>query len=149
MEEIAKIKYENYREQNKRLKKALTEGFYLEAIFIVYVMLEDRADAILRYTDTKVKGYGLKPKLRKIEEVSREKKAIAHKYFNTEYVNCLQVWVEERNALMHALMKNTHEAKTIEEIAKQGEMLIKELCKKSQLYKKALIRNNQLVESQI
>ena len=42
-------KYNNYKEQSKRLKKALVNQFYLEAIFIEYSILEDRADAILRY----------------------------------------------------------------------------------------------------
>ena len=34
-------KYENYKEQFKRLKRALNEGFNLEAIFIEYAILED------------------------------------------------------------------------------------------------------------
>ena len=35
-------KYLSYKAQMARLKKARAEGFYLEAIFILYAMLEDR-----------------------------------------------------------------------------------------------------------
>lgn len=42
-------KYLNYCEQMKRLKKALGSGFYLEAIFIEYAVLEDRLESALRH----------------------------------------------------------------------------------------------------
>ena len=42
-------KYENYREQFKRLDKALKYQFYLEAVFIAYAILEDRTKSILCY----------------------------------------------------------------------------------------------------
>ena len=35
-------KYENYKEQMKRLDRALTNGFNLEAMFIEYAIMEDR-----------------------------------------------------------------------------------------------------------
>lgn len=41
-------KYANYKEQMGRLSKALTQGFFLEAIFIEYAILEDRLESILR-----------------------------------------------------------------------------------------------------
>ena len=43
-------KYFNYKDQMDRLKKARAEGFYLESIFIIYAMLEDRLSAFLYYT---------------------------------------------------------------------------------------------------
>ncbi len=42
-------KYENYREQMGRLKRAIREHFYLEAIFIEYAILEDRLEAVFRH----------------------------------------------------------------------------------------------------
>ena len=42
-------KYENYKEQFKRLNRALASGFSLEAIFISYAILEDRTESILRH----------------------------------------------------------------------------------------------------
>ena len=40
-------KYENYREQMGRLKKAIEAKFFLEAIFIEYAVMEDRLTSIL------------------------------------------------------------------------------------------------------
>ena len=44
-----KKKQENYRIQCRRLKKAMDNAFYLEAVFIEYAILEDRADSVLAY----------------------------------------------------------------------------------------------------
>ena len=45
-----RLKYENYREQFKRLNNALHNGFNLEAMFIEYAIMEDRTESILRHT---------------------------------------------------------------------------------------------------
>ena len=45
------LKYENYREQFKRLNSALHSGFNLEAMFIEYAIMEDRTESILRHAD--------------------------------------------------------------------------------------------------
>ena len=79
-------KYENYREQFIRLDKALKAGFNLEAIFIEYAILEDRASSILRYENNSIKPRGNRPpsidaKLRKIKAIAREKKSLPNKYF--------------------------------------------------------------------
>ena len=42
-------KYENYKEQMGRLKRALNSHFYLEAIFIEYAIMEDRLESGLRH----------------------------------------------------------------------------------------------------
>ena len=41
-------KYENQKEQFKRLNRAMDQCFYLEAMFIAYAILEDRTESILR-----------------------------------------------------------------------------------------------------
>lgn len=51
-------KYENYKEQFKRLDRALKSGFNLEAIFIEYAIMEDRTSSMLRYEDNSVKPKG-------------------------------------------------------------------------------------------
>ena len=43
------LKYENYKEQFRRLNKALANGFNLEAMFIEYAIMEDRTESILRH----------------------------------------------------------------------------------------------------
>ena len=38
-------KYENYRMQSRRLSSVLRSGFYLEAVFIEYAIIEDRLES--------------------------------------------------------------------------------------------------------
>ena len=45
-----RLEYENYKEQFKRLNKALANGFNLEAMFIEYAILEDRTESILKHS---------------------------------------------------------------------------------------------------
>ena len=43
------LKYENYREQFKRLNSALNNGFNLEAMFIEYAIMEDRTSFVIAH----------------------------------------------------------------------------------------------------
>ena len=44
-------KYNNYKEQFKRLNRALSNGFNLEAMFIEYAIIEDRTESILHHAE--------------------------------------------------------------------------------------------------
>ena len=77
-------KYTNYRLQMGRLKKALTNQFYLEAIFIEYAIIEDRMESVLRHSG----NWNPKPntfpsldfKRKKIAKLAEEKKNPIRKY---------------------------------------------------------------------
>ncbi len=62
-------KYLSYKEHMTRLNKARVGGFYLEAIFILYAMMEDRLSAFLYYA-------GVTNKTR--EKVTSSKKVRPH-----------------------------------------------------------------------
>ena len=47
-------KYENYKEQTMRLKRAINSCFYLEKIFIEYAIIEDRLESVLRHSGIKM-----------------------------------------------------------------------------------------------
>ena len=103
-------KYEDYKEQFKRLDKALKEGFNLEAIFIEYAIMEDRTSSILRYDNNSIKPKGdnqpgIERKLSKIKTISREKGSLPNRYFQDEFIDRIIAWKEERNRLIHALLK--------------------------------------------
>lgn len=49
-------KYANYKEQSKRLNRAMSNEFYLEALFIEFAIIEDRVDSVLRYEDNQIKS---------------------------------------------------------------------------------------------
>ena len=140
------IKYENFRQQMPRLKRALGSHFYLEAIFIAYAILEERTEAILRYTEDlpKVKEgtwLSLERKVKKIEKLAENKKSLARKYFGKDtLLQELLSWKEERNKIIHALMKRNNSTEELSAIAVEGERLVKELNRRSQQYKRAFAR---------
>ena len=141
------IKYNNYKEQAKRLKKALENQFYLEAIFIEYSILEDRADAILRYAKQEIisdRYVSIDRKLTKIKNLSLNKCLFLNKYFNEEFIMLLKEWKEKRNPLIHALMKRSNSRLELEKLALDGQELMKIFARKSMNYKNFLIRRNLL-----
>ena len=137
------LKYENYKEQNGRLKKALDNHFYLEAIFIEYTIIEDRLSSILRYEGNSIKSkdhVSIDKKLNKVDAIAREKKGLANRYFTPEFVDSIRRWKEKRNPLVHSLMKQNLSTELLYEIALEGQSLQKELCRLSQNYKRAVER---------
>ena len=56
-------KYEVYKSMNENLSKAMRAGFYYQAIFIEYAIIEDRCSSVLRHagvpyhSDTEVGTY--------------------------------------------------------------------------------------------
>ena len=140
-------KYENYREQFIRLDKALKAGFNLEAIFIEYAILEDRASSILRYENNSIKPRGNRPpsidaKLRKIKAIAREKKSLPNKYFQDEFIDQIVGWKEERNRMIHALLGQVLTTEELISLAEDGKKLARELSNKAGNYKRAVERRD-------
>ena len=136
-------KHFNYKEQFKRLKKAIDNNFYLEAIFIEYAIIEDRAESILRYENNEIKSdsfVSIDRKLKRISNLSENKKSLPHRYFSDGIINEILEWKEFRNKMIHALMKQHLTTQALEELALTGERLAKELCKRSTNYKRAVER---------
>ena len=140
-------KYENYKEQFVRLDKALKAGFNLEAIFIEYAILEDRASSILRYENNSIKPRGNRPpsidaKLRKIKAIAREKKSLPNKYFQDEFIDQIVGWKEERNRMIHALLGQVLTTEELVSLAEEGKKLARELSNKAGNYKRAVERRD-------
>ena len=143
-------KNENYREQFNRLKRALASAFYLEAIFIEYTIIEDRTESILRHAgkwDAYLKKRGryqvtLDSKITYIQDFAREYKSLAHRYFSDSLLNEILAWKEERNRLIHALLKQTLTTEEVSEIAHNGERLTKEIRTRATNFSRAIERKN-------
>ena len=56
--EESELKYSNYKEQFKRLNKAISNNYYLEAAFIAYAIMEDRTESILTYEGNEIHSDG-------------------------------------------------------------------------------------------
>lgn len=141
-------KYENYKEQFKRLDRAIKEGFNLEAVFIAYAIIEDRTESILRYENNDIKpkkGHrvSIDAKLRKVKTISREKESLPYRYFQEDFIDQIIEWKEERNRMIHALLKQNLSTEELVELALQGRNLARQLSNKANNYKRAVERRKQ------
>ena len=143
MEEKNLQKYENYKEQSKRLNRAINNEFYLEALFIEFAIIEDRAESILRYENNQINSdrfVSIDRKLKKIEKIAEQKKSLPNKYFSDGIIQEIFAFKEERNRMIHALMKQKLTTDELHDLAIQGKQLSNALCKKSTNYKRAVER---------
>ena len=104
------LKYENYKEQFKRLNKAIHSNFYLEAMFIAYAIMEDRTESILSYEGNEINSdrfVSINRKLKKIKQLAERNNSLPERYFSDTLIDEILEWKEERNSLMHALMKQS------------------------------------------
>lgn len=143
------VKYENYKEQIKRLNLAIKNKFYLEAIFIEYSILEDRTDALLRYScggNIASKYNKITPRINKLKAVVGDKCFNINKYISLDLLVRTIEWIDVRNSMIHALMKRKNSTIELETIATHGLELVKILNSKSIAFKKRVdkITNKEL-----
>lgn len=135
-------KYANYREQMLRLKKAISSQFYLEAIFIEYAIMEDRLESVLRHSGKwhpkEGETISIYRKVKLVEKLAEQKKSLAEKYFPTELTQEILQWKDDRNTMIHALLKQSIHTEDLLLIAEQGERIVKTLCSKSTSYNRAI-----------
>ena len=142
------LKYENYKEQIRRLNSALAHGFNLEAMFIEYAIMEDRTESILRHADKwdayMKKQNGRDPtinsKVKYIQKLAAFQNDLLHRYFSDDLLDQILIWKDQRNRLIHALLKQQFEHNEVRELAAQGKQLVDELRKRAGNYNRAIDR---------
>lgn len=140
------LKYENYTEQFKRLNKALASGFNLEAMFIEYAILEDRTESVLRHGgwwDTYIKsrkgrGPTINSKITYIQGKANSGDKLLRRYFSDDLLAQILVWKDERNRLIHALLKQQFCSGEVAALAAQGNELVRALRSRSGSYNRAI-----------
>lgn len=148
-------KYENYKEQFRRLNKALANGFNLEAMFIEYAIMEDRTESILRHAglweaylkSRKGRGPTIDSKVRYIEKRAENKSDLLHRYFADDLLANILAWKEERNRLIHALLKQQFAHNEISTLAQKGNELVKALRTRSGSHNRAADARRETTES--
>ena len=140
------LKYENYKEQFKRLNRALLNGFNLEAMFIEYAIMEDRTESILHHAEMwenylksrKGKDVTIDSKIKYIIKLSENKKDVLHKYFSDDLLTQILDWKNERNRLIHALLKQELAHNEVLGLAEKGNILTKSLKSRSSNYNRRI-----------
>ena len=128
-------KYETYKAIKMNMNKALKAGFYYQAIFIEYAIIEDRCLSALKhagvkYLDSKGHEIDLKEKLRKMKGNPAFLKEYVRKRITLELIEEISKWKDDRNQLVHNLAKIPYNHDSIKEVAEKGRILIDTLDKK-------------------
>ncbi len=139
-------KYLNYREQFKRLNKALVNGFNLEAMFIEYAIMEDRTESVLHHAgqwdaylkSRKGRKANIDSKIKYIRKRAESRKDVLHRYFSDDLLDEILKWKDDRNRLIHALLKQELEHDEIHQLAEQGNELVKQLRNKAGNYNRMI-----------
>lgn len=134
-------KNERYSELMEKLKKSIEEEFYYEAIFIVYAILEDRTESILRHANIdNINDAGrsmtLNEKLNIINNNSKFKNDYIEGHLTRELINKIHIWKNRRNILIHDLINVKYNNEQIRHLAIEGYDLIKRINNKSTLINK-------------
>ena len=125
-------KYDSYKAMKVNLKKAMRAGFYYQAIFIEYAIIEDRCASVLRHAGIKCDSSNgreirLSDKLRKMERNPAFANPFVRKKIPVDLILELRVWKDKRDQLIHALAKIPYDHDSIKEIATDGEELVRSL----------------------
>lgn len=141
-----KEKQNQYAILMSKLKKATYNEFYFEAIFIEYAILEDRTESILRHAgistvDKNGNVLNIEKKLNILNSRKEFQDNYIKKHITSDMINDIINWKNERNTLIHALVKNTFDYEKLKSIALDGEVLIGKFSSKSQLVNKHLDNN--------
>ena len=140
-------KYEAYKAMKMNLNKAMKSGFYYQAIFIEYAIIEDRCLSVLKhagvkYLDSKGHEISLKEKLRKMKGNPAFLTDYVRKRITSELIDEIETWKTDRNQLVHALAKIPYNNDSIREVAERGQTLINTLDNKVRSANRFFDKNN-------
>ena len=119
-----------YAERKMQLKKALKAGFYFEAIFLEYAIMEDRTESVLRHAGgiklTNGKGQPLKlsEKVNKIRSNQVFHEKFIRQRLTFDLLDAIDKWRVCRNNLVHYLMNSPTESDELKALAEEGNELV-------------------------
>lgn len=127
-----------YRSLHESLSKALKNEFYYEAIFIEYAILEDRTSSILKHAKINIEDSTLNNKIKAIKGEAIFKDNYIKKHIDNSLLDSITKWKNERNLLIHDLVKLSYSNDDIKKIALKGQEIVKKFSGKSTLVTKYL-----------
>lgn len=129
-------KYEIYKSIHESLSKALKYGFYYEAIFLEYAVIDDRLASVLKYAgipyiDKNGQDVSVSKKLDLIES----RKELSDKFYRDrltkELIQECRDWIKERNDLIHHIANLSYDSELVHKVAVEGNELVKKIKNKS------------------
>lgn len=125
-----------------KLKVAIQQEFYLEALLLEYNIMEDRLSSILRHSDLSYmrndgEEISIQKKLDKVSNAIRSKRIPIYKKVNQALVDEILVWKEVRNALVHKSCRRLYNNEEVKACALNGNELVRKLTNAAAAVKRA------------
>ena len=135
-------KYETYKSIHESLSKALKYGFYYEAIFLEYAIVEDRLASVLKYAgipyiDKNGQDVSISKKLNLIESRKELLDKFYRDWLTKELIQECRVWIKERNDLIqhndliHHMANLPYDSELVQKVAVEGNELVEKVKNKS------------------
>ena len=126
------LKYEAYRHMYEDLKKALNAGFYYQAIFIEYAILEDRLTSVLKnagipYLTKSGRDVDISKKIDRIETSPKLETTFVQKRLSPELLDSLRIWLKGRNDLIHRLASIPYDSERVQSTAEEGAEICRQI----------------------
>lgn len=140
-----------YKDLLARMELALLEGFYMEACWIQYAIIEDRFNSVIRHAypkrgDELLKTLrGLDRKMDHIAQKIHPEDGDCQKTIHKDLIKRITHWKDKRNDLMHEIADADDLEKIqskLKKMAPDGKELINELSAKVFKYKTLVERQN-------
>lgn len=130
-------KYEIYKAMKSNLKRALRAGFYYEAIFIEYAIIEDRCVSMikhagLKYVESDGKEISINKKLNKFKTCAPFTSKEISKRLDCAFLQSVSDWKDERNTLIHHLATTPYDAEEVKSLAIRGDEIVRKLSSKAE-----------------
>ena len=114
-------------------------------MFIAYAIMEDRTESILSYEGNEINSnrfVSINRKLKKIKQIAERKNSLPARCFSDSLIDEILEWKDERNRLMHALMKQSLTTEELEMVALKGKDHARKLANKVTSYRRAVERKS-------
>ena len=140
-------KQESYKMMFVNLKKAMKYGYYYEAIFIEYAIIEDRLTSVLKSAGVKHinntgRDISIKTKISRIKGRNEFHDEFLCKKLSATLLDSVEEWIDQRNVLVHHLASIPYDSMEIRRIAEKGDELLKDFKNKSASAIRYLKKNN-------
>ncbi|MBP6977465.1 MAG: hypothetical protein PHD61_06460 [Bacteroidales bacterium] len=137
-----KLIYQKYIGQ---FEETIVKGYYFEAAWLEYVLLEDRLVSLLQSSGGEYKPNGkpilmMGPKIDELNSRMAENQVLKGHLEVDDLINRLQIWKNERNTLMHSMadgsLSITEIESKIKHLAKTGTKLTRDYASAAKRVKK-------------
>lgn len=122
-----------------RVDVALKNKFFLEASWIEYSIIEERLLSIIKKVDNRNPGNGFKVDkcLKRLKHlIKNEDHDLLKRHFTIEFLERIRQWKNSRNSTMHDLAKKHITEQRVENLALEGNALMRELNASIMRFKK-------------